>query len=78
MKITKKGRATMDGVYEAIVRYTTENLYPPSIPEIKSMTGINSNESIQIALERLQQDGKIVLGRGARRIKLVGYALITI
>ncbi len=75
-KITEKGRKTMDMIYEAIINYTTENLYPPSIPELKEMTGINSTSTIQLRLANLEQEGKITLGNGNRCIKLNGYKLV--
>lgn len=76
MKITKKGRRTMDMIYDAIVNYTIENLYPPSIPEIKEITGINSTSTIQMRLLNLELEGKITLGSGSRSIKLNGYKLV--
>lgn len=76
MKITKKGRQTMDMIYDAIVNYTIENLYPPSIPEIKEITGINSTSTIQTRLLNLELEGKITLGSGSRSIKLNGYKLV--
>lgn len=75
-KITDKGRKTMDLIYETIVNYTIENLYPPSIPEIKEMTGISSTSTIQLRLINLEQEGKITLGNGNRCIKLNGYKLV--
>lgn len=75
-KITAKGRNTMEKVYEAIISYTIENLYPPSIPELKEMINLESTSSIQIALIRLEQEGKIKLGTGNRCIKLNGYKLV--
>ena len=74
--ITAKGRETMDKIYNAIVNFTMENLYPPSIPEIKEMTNIKSTSTIQTNLVRLEQEGKIELGNGNRCIKLSGYKLI--
>lgn len=74
--ITAKGRETMDKIYNAIVNFTMENLYPPSIPEIKEMTNIKSTSTIQTNLVRLEQEGKIELGSGNRCIKLSGYKLV--
>ena len=74
--ITAKGRETMDKIYNAIVNFTMENLYPPSIPEIKEMTNIKSTSTIQTNLVRLEQEGKIELGIGNRCIKLSGYKLV--
>ena len=74
--ITTKGRETMDKIYNAIVNFTMENLYPPSIPEIKEMTNIKSTSTIQTNLVRLEQEGKIELGSGNRCIKLNGYKLV--
>jgi SOS-response transcriptional repressor LexA len=76
MKITKKGRQTMNMIYDAIVNFTIENLYPPSIPEIKEITGINSTSTIQMRLLNLELEGKITLGSGSRSIKLNGYKLV--
>lgn len=76
MKITEKGRRAMDMIYEAIVNYTIENLYPPSIPEIKEITGINSTSTVQMRLLNLELEGKITLGNGSRSIKLNGYKLV--
>ena len=75
-KVTNKGRETMEKIYNAIMNFTTENLYPPSIPEIKEMTGIKSTSTIQTNLMRLEQEGKIELGNGNRCIKLSGYKLV--
>ena len=74
--ITAKGRETMDKIYNAIVNFTMENLYSPSIPEIKEMTKIKSTSTIQTNLVRLEQEGKIELGSGNRCIKLSGYKLV--
>ena len=74
--ITAKGRETMDKIYNAIMNFTMENLYPPSIPEIKEMTNIKSTSTIQTNLVRLEQEGKIELGSGNRCIKLSGYKLV--
>ena len=56
--------------------FTMENLYPPSIPEIKEMTNIKSTSTIQTNLVRLEQECKIELGSGNRCIKLSGYKLV--
>ena len=74
--ITEKGKLAMDMIYDAIVNYTVENLYPPSIPEIKELTGINSTSTIQMRLLNLELEGKITLGSGNRSIKLNGYKLV--
>ena len=74
--ITAKGRETMDKIYNAIANFTIENLYPPSIPEIKEITNIKSTSTIQTNLVRLEQEGKIELGSGNRCIKLSGYKLV--
>ena len=74
--ITTKGRERMGRIYNTIVNITIQNLYPPSIPEIKEMTDIKSTSAIQTNLVRLEQEGKIELGNGNRCIKLSGYKLI--
>ena len=73
---TEKGRKTMDKIYNTIVDFMMENLYSPSIPEIKEITGIKSTSAIQTGLIRLEQEGKIELGSGNRCIKLSGYKLV--
>lgn len=75
-KITSKGRETMQRVYSCIVDYTLENLYPPSIPEIKELTGIKSTSTIQTNLIRLEIEEKVKLANGNRCISLCGYKLI--
>ena len=76
MKLTAKGNNTLNLIYKVIVDYTMENLYPPTIPEIKELSGIKSTSSIQTSLMRLESEGKIELGDGNRCIKLSGYKLV--
>lgn len=76
MKLTTKGNNTLNLIYKVIVDYTMENLYPPTIPEIKELAGIKSTSSIQTSLMRLESEGKIELGGGNRCIKLSGYKLV--
>ena len=76
MRVTNKGRKKMDLIYKTIVNYTMENLYPPSIPEIKELTGIKSTSCIQMDLMRLEAEEKIKIGNGNRCIKLLGYKMV--
>lgn len=75
-KVTEKGRITMEKIYDCIMNYTINNLYPPSIPEIKEMTDIKSTSTIQTNLVRLEQEGRIELGSGNRCIKLTDFKLV--
>ena len=68
---------TKDRVYDFILRYTTEHLYPPSFQEICTGTDLGSKASVFEYIHKLADDGKIVLGDSgqSRCIKLAGYRL---
>ena len=38
--------STTDQIYQYIVSYTKKNLYPPSIREIATFTGLKSSSSV--------------------------------
>ena len=75
-ELTLKGKTSMENVYNAIVDYTIENLYSPSIAEIKEMCNTKSNSATERYLKNLEHEGKIKLYKGNRRIQLIGYKLV--
>ena len=56
---TKRGIQTRQRMYDAIVVYTQEHLYPPSIREIADMSGLKSTGSVHEHLKWLQAAGLI-------------------
>lgn len=62
-------------MFDFIVSYVKENLYPPSVTEIAEYVGI-SNTTVQSNLIRIQKCGLIKLGTGQRSIQLLGYELV--
>lgn len=74
---TKRGIQTRQRMYDAIVAYTQEHLYPPSIREIADMSGLRSPSSVFEQLKRLQDAGLVEIDNHQPRcIKLVGYKLV--
>lgn len=65
-------------IYDFIVKYTTENLYSPSVQDICDGTGFKSKSSVFVHLRKLESLGLISLGEFAqpRCIKLIGYKLV--
>lgn len=64
-------------IYDCLVNYTLNNLYPPSIREICDMTGIKSTSSVYHMLQKLQKKELIQCETGiSRAIKINGYKLI--
>lgn len=64
-------------IYEYIIRYTTENLYPPTVREIAAATGLKSTSSVYNHLKNLQKQGVINMRESEpRTIKLTGYKLV--
>lgn len=74
---TQRGVQTRQRMYDAIVAYTQEHLYPPSVREIADMSGLRSTSSAFEQLKRLQAAGLIEIDSYQPRcIKLVGYKLV--
>ena len=74
---TKRGIQTRQRMYDAIVAYTQEHLYPPSVREIADMSGLKSTSSAYEQLKRLRDAGLIEIDSyQSRCIKLVGYRLV--
>ncbi|MCI5874056.1 MAG: hypothetical protein PUJ55_00420 [Clostridiales bacterium] len=64
-------------IYEYIIKYTTENLYPPTVREIAAVTGLKSTSSVYSHLKNLQKQGVISMRESEpRTIKLTGYKLV--
>lgn len=64
-------------VYQYLVDYTTKNLFPPTVEEIRDGTTIQSTCTIYSILCRLEEQGLIEVKRGTPRgIKLNGYKFI--
>lgn len=71
---------TKDNVYDFIVKFTTENLYPPTFLEICLGVGLASKASVSGYVHRLAEERKVILDNAGqpRSIKLVGYQLTKI
>lgn len=69
---------TKDNVYDFIVKFTTEHLYPPTFLEICLGVGLASKASVSEYVHRLAKEGKIKLENSGqpRCIKLVGYQFV--
>lgn len=70
--------STKDRVYEFIVSFTTEHLYPPTFLEICIGVGLASKASVSVHVHQLAKEGKIKLDNSGqpRCIKLIGYQLM--
>ena len=62
-------------MYDFILDYVKEHLYPPAITEIADAVGI-ATSTVQSNLLRIQKAGLISLGKGQRAIQLNGYELV--
>ena len=72
----KQGNRTRQLIYDFIVAYTKENLFPPTIEEIRTGTGIGSKQTVWYQLQKLEKFGLVELrGETNRGIKLIGYEL---
>ncbi len=73
----KSGIETRKKIYQFLVGYITDNLYPPSIREICEGVGLKSSSSVFRHLQTLEQMGKIeIRDWSPRAIKLIGYKII--
>ena len=64
-------------IYDFIVSYVQEQLYPPSIREIRDGTGLKSTSSVVGHLKALEKKGMInITEYEPRAIKLVGYKVV--
>lgn len=62
-KLTVKQRA----VLEAILTYTKENKYPPSVRELADMVNLKSSSTVHGYLHRLKMHGLIAWEPGSPR-----------
>ena len=61
-------------VYAYLVRYTTDNGFPPLVREIADDLGFSSSSSVRTILKQLSTQGLITTkNKSARAIKLNGY-----
>ena len=64
-------------VYEYIVKYTRNNLFPPTVAEIKEGCHMNSTSTVYCIIGRLETKEKLKIKRDTPRgIKLIGYELV--
>ena len=74
--MSSKGNRTRQRVYEYIVAYTTEHLFPPTINEICEAVRVGSKQTVWYHLRNLEKQGLVELKRETNRgIKLTGYEL---
>lgn len=72
----EQGIRTRQKIYDFLVAYTTENLFPPTIDEIRVAIGVGSKQTVWYQLQRLEKQGLVELKRDTNRgIKLTGYEL---
>ena len=72
----EQGIRTRQKIYDFLVAYTTENLFPPTIDEIRVAIGVGSKQTVWYQLHRLEKQGLVELKRDTNRgIKLTGYEL---
>ena len=63
-------------VYAYLIKYTTENGYPPLVREIADDMGYTSSASVRAILKQLSAQGVITIkDNSARAIKLNEYVL---
>lgn len=61
-------------VYEFMVAYTKEHLYPPTIAEICAGTGYASKGTVYVILRTIEKKGAIeIADNSPRAIRLTGY-----
>lgn len=58
-KEEKNMSSSREKVYNAIIDYTKEYSYPPTVREIGKMTGLKSSATVHTHIKRLESDGRI-------------------
>lgn len=56
---------------QAVITYTRQHGWPPSIDDIRRLTGHQSRSTVKEHLVSLELDGRIVRGSGPRMIRVV-------
>ena len=79
--VTEKGELGMTDrqqqIYDFIVAYIEENLYPPSVREIGDGVGLYSTSSVYEHLKTLENKGYIEIKENSpRAIKVKGYKFV--
>ncbi len=74
----KQQRASEDDVYKFVVSYKREWRNSPTFKEIRDGCGLSSTSVVRSCLDRLVDQGKIMLGRHGqyRSIRIVGARLV--
>ena len=74
--MSKAGNSTREKIYEYIVAYTKEHLFPPTVDEIRKAVEVGSKQTVWYHLQMLEKQGLVELKRDTNRgIKLTGYEL---
>lgn len=74
----EKQKERQDLIYQFIVSYTENHLYPPSTVDIQKEFGFSSSSDVGRDLKRLQERGLLKVDKGIRTYTLIGYKLIKI
>lgn len=68
---------TNEKIYQFLVDYTLEHMYPPTFREISAATGVSSISTVHKHLWALEEAGLITMEACApRSIQLVGYKIV--
>lgn len=74
--MNEQGNRTRQKIYDYIVAYTTEHLFPPTINEICKAVGVGSKQTVWHQLQTMEKLGLVEIKRNTNRgIKLIGYEL---
>ena len=63
-------------IYEFIVKYMLKNMYSPTIREIMDATGIQSTSTVHYHLEKMADEGLIIMSDYNSKFALAGYKLV--
>ena len=65
-------------IFDFIVRYIRENLYPPTVREIGDGVGLKSTSSVFAHLRTMAKKGHIEMSAGSspRAIRIPGYRFV--
>ena len=68
----REGEATRRRILDFIARHQAEHGWAPTVGEIAAEVGHASKSSVHVHLQRLRDEGELVLGGGPRMIRLTG------